>query len=78
MIKTTAFIPVFEEKLARLKRDLKSELGKAKSDRRKYVMKSLIKEAKGIQKLVKQCTPEDECVCCPNCGFELEKKSKKN
>lgn len=71
MVKTTAFIPVFEEKLARLKRDLKKELSLAKSDRRKSVMKSLVREAKGIQKLVKECTPEDNCVCCPNCGYEL-------
>lgn len=71
MVKTTAFIPVFEEKLARLKRDLKKELSLAKSDRRKSVMKSLVREAKAIQKLVKECTPEDNCVCCPNCGYEL-------
>ena len=71
MIKTTAFIPVFEEKLARLKRDLKKELSLAKSARRKSVMKSLVREAKSIQKLVKECTPEDNCICCPNCGYEL-------
>ena len=38
MVKTTAFIPVFEEKLDKLKKDLKLELGKAKTDRRKLKM----------------------------------------
>jgi len=71
MVKTTAFIPVFEEKLIRLKKDLKLELSKAKSDRRKNVMKSLLREAKGLQKLVKECTPEDDRMCCPNCGHEF-------
>ena len=71
MVKTTAFIPVFEEKLIRLKEDLKSELSKAKSYRRKNVIKSMLREAKGLQKLVKECTPENDCICCPNCGHKF-------
>ena len=71
-IKTTAFIPVFEEKLKTLKRHLKNELSLAKSDRRKDVMKSFIKETKSLQKLINECNPEKEQFCCPHCGVEIE------
>lgn len=71
-IKTTAFIPVFEEKLKTLKRHLKDELSLAKSDRRKDVMKSLVREAKSLQKLVNQCKPKEDLFCCPHCGEEIE------
>lgn len=74
-IKTTAFIPVFEEKLKTLKRHLKDELSLAKSDRRKDVMKSLLREAKSLQKLVNQCTSEEELFCCPHCGGEISRDS---
>ncbi len=42
----TSFIPVFEERLSKLKNTLKNELERAKSDRRKDVMKRLVKDAK--------------------------------
>lgn len=71
-IKTTAFIPVFEEKLKTLKGHLKDELSLAKSDRRKDVMKSFIKEAKSLQKLINECTPKKQHICCPHCGVEIE------
>ena len=47
------FIGLFEEKLKRLKDDLKKELERAKSDRRKEVMKTLVQDAKGLQKTIK-------------------------
>lgn len=53
----TAFIGLFEEKLKRLKHDLKDELKLAKSDRRKEVMKRLVTEAKGLQKTIKSVKP---------------------
>ena len=71
----TAFIPVFREKLDRLKRNLKEELSRAKSDRRKDVMKSLVSEAKGLKKLCDKADKQDgnnqRNNPCYICGGEL-------
>ena len=69
----TAFIGLFEEKLKRLKDDLKKELERAKSDRRKDVMKRLVQDAKGLQKTIKEANKfgtRDRNVCWV-CGGEL-------
>ena len=62
----TAFAEVFEQRLNLLKRDLKRELEKAKSDRQKDKLKKLMKEAKGLRDLVRQLKPK-----CPHCGGEI-------
>ena len=66
----TAFIPVFEQRLEKLKNTLKIELQRAKSERRKDVMKTLVKDAKKLQKTIKQVKKEN-IVKCPHCGGEL-------
>ena len=72
MVKTTAFIPVFEEKLDKLKKDLKLELGKAKTDRRKHWLKSQVAETKSLQKLIKKMERQlGKIVVCPKCGHEI-------
>ena len=71
----TAFIPVFREKLERLRRDLKEELSRAKSDRRKDVMKKMVSEAKGLKKLCDKADKQDGVNQrnnpCFICGGEL-------
>ena len=71
----TAFIPVFREKLNRLKKDLKEELSRAKSDRRKDVMKKMVSEAKGLKKLCDKADKQDgnnqRKNPCYICGGEL-------
>lgn len=64
--KITAFAGVFEQRLNTLRKDLKKELGKAKSDRQKERLKSLLKEAKELRDLVRELKPK-----CPHCGGEL-------
>ena len=66
----TSYIPVFQERLDKLKNTLKNELQRAKSERRKDVMKTLIKDAKKLQKTIKQVKKEN-IVKCPHCGGEL-------
>ena len=44
----TSFIPILEDKLTKIKKTLKSELQLAKSERRKDVMKRLVKDAKSL------------------------------
>ena len=66
----TSFIPVFQERLDKLKNTLKNELQRAKSERRKDVMKTLVKDAKKLQKTIKEVKKEN-IVKCPHCGGEL-------
>ena len=66
----TSFIPVFEERLSKLKNTLRIELERAKSERRKDVMKTLVKDAKKLQKTIKKLKKEN-IVKCPHCGGEL-------
>ena len=71
----TAFIPVFRQKLERLRVDLKEELSRAKSDRRKDIMKKMISEAKGLKKLCDKADKQDGVTQrnnpCFVCGGEL-------
>ena len=66
----TGFIPVFEERLQNLKKSLKNELQRAKSERRKDVMKRLVKDAKSLQKTIKDAKKHN-AKTCPHCGGEI-------
>ena len=66
----TSFIPVFEERLQKLKNTLKSELQRAKSERRKDVMKRLVKYPKSLQKTIKDAKKHN-AKTCPHCGGEI-------
>ena len=66
----TSFIPILEDKLTKIKNTLKNELERAKSDRRKDVMKRLVKDAKSLQKTINEVKKENAKIC-PHCGREL-------
>ena len=66
----TGFIPVFEERLQNIKKSLKNELQRAKSERRKDVMKTLVKDAKKLQKTIKDAKKHN-AKTCPHCGGEI-------
>ena len=66
----TSFIPILEDKLTKIKKTLKSELQLAKSERRKDVMKRLVKDAKSLQKTINEVKKENTKIC-PHCGGEL-------
>lgn len=70
-IKTTAFIPVFRDKLDQLRNELKSEYKRARSERRREVMKRLAKEAKSLKKLIDEADAQVKTKNCPNCGYPL-------
>ena len=65
-----AFIPILEDKLTKIKKTLKSELQLAKSERRKDVMKRLVKDAKSLQKTIKDAKKHN-AKTCPHCGGEI-------
>lgn len=55
-----------------MKQELKSELEKAKTDRRKEWIRHQIKATKELQKTVKEMEKHmGVLTCCPNCGCEL-------
>lgn len=65
----TAFLPVFQEKVDKMKKRLKNELEKAKSERQKETIQGLIKEIKRLQKTIKSASSEENR--CPHCGETL-------
>lgn len=74
-IKTTAFIPVFRDKLDKIRNQLKDEYKRARSERRKEAMKKLAREAKSLKKLVDQADDQKDIITCPNCGHKLSQKN---
>ena len=66
----TSFIPILEDKLTKIKKTLKNELQLAKSERRKDVMKRLVKDSKSLQKTINEVKKENTKIC-PHCGGEL-------
>ena len=68
----TGFYSIFKGKLDKMKDDLKSELERAKSDRRRYVIKDQIKQIKSLTKTVKEMESViDIKTECPHCGGKL-------
>ena len=66
----TSFIPILEDKLTKIKKTLKNELQLAKSERRKDVMKRLVKDAKSLQKTIKDAKKHN-AKTCPHCVGEI-------
>jgi len=72
MIKSTAFIPVFEEKFKRYLKDIENEYKKPKAERNKGNMKKWSQEAKSLRKLFRECKEEMGGQCCPHCGKNID------
>ena len=68
----TAFYGVFEEKLQKQKQELKKELERAKSDRRKDWLRKQIKEAKEMRDHLKTMKKEMRTEVCPHCGEKID------
>jgi predicted glycosyl hydrolase (DUF1957 family) len=64
--KITAFAGVFEQRLKLTEKSLKKELEKTKGERRREVIKNLIREIKSLKETLKEIKPK-----CPHCGGEL-------
>ena len=74
----TAFYSVFDEKLKRIKKNIKHEFDKESQKRNKNLIKRLIQEAKELRQLLKDMENEHkrkrkaiECKC-PKCGHKFE------
>ena len=68
----TGFYSVFKKKLDTQLTDIKKELERAKSDRRKDWLKAMIHQTKGLRKTVKQLEEQmGTKTNCPHCGGDL-------
>ena len=65
-----SIIQILEDKQTKIKKTLKNELQLAKSERRKDVMKRLVKDAKSLQKTIKDAKKHN-AKTCPHCGGEI-------
>ena len=64
------FIGVFEQRVQILRKRLKEELAKKKSDRSKHTLKAVIKEIKEWETFLKKHKKTGKF--CPHCGESLE------
>ena len=64
------FLPVFEQKLDLLKKRLRDEMEKKKSERSKHALKHLIKEVRRVEKFVHE-QRKNHTNKCPHCGEVL-------
>lgn len=68
----TGFYDIFKSKLERHKKDIKEELTKAKSDRRKDWLRHQLKQTKSLQKTVREMEAVmDIKTHCPHCGERI-------
>ena len=67
----TGMIPVFEEKFKKLLKKIEKEYEKPKADRNKDWLKRIVKEARGLRKMLRECKKEIGGNCCPHCGEKL-------
>jgi chemotaxis protein histidine kinase CheA len=66
----TGFLEIFEQKLKKLIKNIETELTKPKKERNKASLKNMVREAKSLKDLVKECRKQKGIGCCPNCGHE--------
>jgi len=64
----TSFIPVFEDNMRRLKKEIEKELKRAKSDRRKQWLRDTLRDVRHTRDLIKQAKPS---ISCPHCGGKI-------
>ena len=67
---TGGFLTVFEQRVQMLRKRLKDELGKKKSERSNHVLKTVIREIKEWETFLKSHRKSGKF--CPHCGERLE------
>jgi hypothetical protein len=66
----TGFIEIFEGRLNKMKLHLKEELGKAKGERNRKLIKSQLADAKKLNRTLKEMRNANTKLC-PHCGEKL-------
>jgi hypothetical protein len=66
----SGFLDIFEGRLLKLKQKLKQELEKTKSERCRTTIKTALRDARKLKKVVKQGREENKQTC-PHCGGHI-------
>ena len=66
----SGFLDIFEGRLNKLRQKLKQELEKSKSDRCRTTIKSVLRDARKLKKVVQQGKEENK-QSCPHCGGKI-------
>ena len=66
----TGFIEIFEGRLNKMNLHLKAELGKAKHERNRKMIKSQLSDARKLNKTLKEMRNANNKLC-PHCGEKL-------
>lgn len=66
----SGFLDIFEGRLNKLRDTLKKELEKTKSERCRTTIKSVLRDARRLKKVVKQGREEHK-QNCPHCGGKI-------
>ena len=66
----TGFIEIFEGRLNKMKLHLKEELGKAKHERDRKIIKSHLTDARKLNRTLKEMRKANTRLC-PHCGEKL-------
>jgi hypothetical protein len=66
----SGFLDIFEGRLHKLRNNLKIELEKTKSERCRSTIKSSLRDARKLKKVIKQGREEHKQTC-PHCGEKL-------
>lgn len=69
-MKIVAYLPVFKQKLDKLRQAIKDEINKPKKERSKESLKRFLAEAKELKTLVRSMD-EAPAKKCPHCGEKL-------
>ena len=71
MTKTlSGFLDIFEGRLIKLKHKLKQELEKTKSERCRATIKTALRDARKLKKVIQQGREENKQTC-PHCGGKI-------
>jgi hypothetical protein len=66
----SGFLDIFEGRLNKLRQKLKQELEKSKSERCRTTIKSVLRDARKLKKVVQQGKEENK-QSCPHCGGKI-------
>ena len=66
----SGFLDIFEGRLNKLRQKLKQELEKSKSERCRTTIKSALRDARKLKKVVQQGKEENK-QSCPHCGGKI-------
>jgi wobble nucleotide-excising tRNase len=66
----SGFLDIFEGRLNKLRQKLKQELEKTKSERCRTTIKTALRDARKLKKVVQQGREENKQIC-PHCGGKI-------